>query len=181
MRLNIVQIQPLLWFLLLGSMVAPSGARAQRSSVAEADLKAEFVVRIVRFVEWQADGSGEDFVIGVCNDEEFGEVLARVTEGRTVKSRRISVVNGANKGDLEKAQVVIVPGSSRRRISQNLKTHAPKGVLTIGDSEAFLKAGGMISIVKGRKGKMDVVASMDQLGQSGLKVSSKLLRILSQR
>ena len=96
-----------------------------------------------------------------------------------MKGREITVRFADNAKALTATDVVFVSGANRRRLSGVIVHFSETSILTLGDSEAFLKAGGMISIVVSRSGKIRLGAEREALGKSKLKVSSKLMRILA--
>lgn len=156
-----------------------SGVSNSQAAVSEAEAKAEFIFRIAQFVDWEMQGTDETFVIAVFADVEFAASLTNSLEGRTIKGKEVSVQLIEELAELGRARVVVVPGANRRRIVRFLGSGIPSNVLTLGDSEAFLKAGGMISMLKSRAGRIRLAAHSETLQSSGLRISSKLMRILS--
>ena len=166
----------ILWAWCLVTATCPSLKAAE---VSESEAKAEFVFRIIQFIDWEPNSTSGDFVVGVIGDSDFAKVLERVLVDRKVKGKRISVRLAAKIEDLPTAEVVFVTGSNRRRLRAALGKPAVPARLLLGDSDAFLKEGGMISIVVSRSGKIRLGAGREALENSKLKVSSKLMRILA--
>ncbi|MDA7633050.1 YfiR family protein [bacterium] len=149
------------------------------AEVLESEAKAEFIFRIVQFIDWEEEQKSGEFSIGVIGDADFATVLRRVLVGRKVKGRKITVKFAKNAKELSAAEVVFASGSNRRRLGGVIAGISESSTLTLGDSDAFLKAGGMISMVVSRSGKIRLGAGRKALGKSNLKVSSKLMRILA--
>ena len=169
-------VSVLAFALLVGALF---GVPRIQAAVSEAEAKAELVFRIVQFIDWEIRPADESFVIGVFADSEFEEVLKKSLDGRMIEGRKFSVKVMEESSELAKARVVVALGANRRRISRFFDFGISPAVLTLGDSEAFLKAGGMISMLRSRAGKIRLSARSELLKGSGLKVSSKLMRILT--
>ncbi len=163
---------------LLSLLLLPVGYEA-RGAVSAAEAKAEFVFRIVQFVDWDVKSGDKQFEIAVLEDEGFVRVLSKVVRGREIKGLKISIRRIEESADIGEARVVFVPGTNRRTISNFIKGDLRKDLLTLGESEAFLKAGGMVSIVVSRVGKIRLASHRETLERAGLKISSKLMRILA--
>jgi len=163
-------------FLCLVTFSAPRVISAEAS---ESEAKAEFVFRIIQFIDWEREETSGGLSIGVIGDSDFATILRQVLVGRKVKGREITVKFADNAKELSAADVVFVSGTNRRRLGGVLAGFSEPSILTLGDSDAFLKAGGMISIVVSRSGKIRLGAGRKALGNSKLKVSSKLMRILA--
>lgn len=163
-------------FLCLGSGYVPLVISAE---VSESEAKAEFVFRIVQFIDWKSGEASGEFSIGVIGDPKFATTLRQVLIGRKVEGRPITVNFSDSAKELSAADVVFVSGGNRRRLGGVITNLSKTSILTLGDSDAFLKAGGMISIVVSRSGKIRLGAGREALDGSKLKVSSKLMRILA--
>jgi hypothetical protein len=160
-------------------LITFSAPRVNSAEASESETKAEFVFRIIQFIDWERDENSGGFSIGVIGDSDFATILRQVLVGRKLKGREITVKFADNAKELSAVDVVFVSGANRRRLGGVLAKFSEPSILTLGDSDAFLKAGGMISIIVGRSGKFRLRAGRKTLGDSKLKVSSKLMRILA--
>ena len=166
------------WFGLCSMALLIGEIGSAAGQVSELEAKAEFLFRLARFVDWDPEEAAKPFLIGILGDPSFSKTVQQVVKGRTIAGRPIQVVDASSFGGLKSAQVAFVPGSSRRHLSALMKECPRSGTLVLGESEAFLKAGGMISMVVTRLGKIRLTARSETLEASGLRISSKLLRIL---
>jgi hypothetical protein len=72
---------------------------------------------------------------------------------------------------------LFVASSEKKSLTAILEAVKGSGVLTVADAEGFLDAGGMIHLLLDPDRKICFEISLDVARQSGLEVSSKLLRL----
>jgi hypothetical protein len=157
-------------------------AAAERSRAAddlEYQVKAAFLYNFAKFVEWPPDafeGAGDPVTFCVVGADPFGEVLDTVVEGESLAGRRLTVHRTRDLGELRDCHVVFVPRSERGRQERILDFLRNRSVLTVGEADGFLTGGGMIRFVlEQNKVRFDI--SLEATESSGLKMSSKLLRL----
>lgn len=159
---------------LLAHTGSPPGGAAT-----EAEIKAAMVFNFTRFIEWT--GSKGDaklpVVLGVAGDDSIHDALDELIRaqqaGRAVELRRIGKAT-----DGEACHLVFLGGKWRRRIPE-LAGFVKRGLVTVGDGEDFLDAGGAIGfIVEGNKLRFAV--NLAATNQAGVTVSSRLLRLATE-
>ena len=158
---------------------APLARTAQASL--EYEVKAAFLYNFAKFVEWPDNAfSTEDAPIVFCivGANPFDGALERVISDRTAHGRRILVRETAEPAP-GSCHLVFVAGSEDGRVAQVVQsTQSAQGapVLTVGESEAFNDAGGMIRLVVEEGGvRFDINAAIAE--HAGLKFSSQLLKL----
>jgi YfiR/HmsC-like len=167
-------LAPLLAVVLLA---APGTARAQ-AAAPEYDVKAAFLYNFTKFVEWPADAFHDDrssLRLCVLGEDPFGGSLREIAK-EEVAGRRLSVWRASLMSDPTGCQILFVSQSESKRLPQILAAVRGAPVLTVGDTEGFLEKGGIINFVlQGSKVRFEI--NQDVAEQSGLKISSKLLRL----
>lgn len=145
----------------------------------EYDVKAAFLFNFVKFVEWPAEAfAGERAPVTICvfGEDPFGRVLDAVIQGERVGERALVVERLDSRDDFEACHVLFVSPSERDRMAQVLARVEGEPVLTVGDTEGFLRAGGIVNfILEGTKVRF--VINQGTAERSGLRISSKLLRL----
>ncbi len=146
----------------------------------EYELKAAMYVNLLRLVDWpaakQADPAAP-LVIGVADRAEMARALetlvrsAGASSARKIVVRRIEGAEGA-----ADCASVFVGGRDKKLIERILKGTAGGPVLTVGEDERFLAAGGMVGLVL-QDDKVQIEVNLDTARQAGLEISSRLLRI----
>jgi len=157
---------------------ANSRAASLRGENAEYQLKAAFILNFARYIEWPPTAfasRGQPLVIGIVGKDPFGPNIERIVAGKNIDGHPVVVkrVNTTSPGD---CHVVFIAASEKDRIAELLQPVRGSPVLTIGDTEGFNEAGGIIYLKK----KQDMIRFEINLAAaeaSGLKISSKLLKL----
>ncbi|MES1241291.1 MAG: YfiR family protein [Acidobacteriota bacterium] len=148
----------------------------------EYELKAAFLFNFVKFVEWPADafaGAKSPLTICVYGADPFGASLDGAVRGESLGERGLLVQRPESLDDLRDCQVLFVSRSERARMPEVLARVQGAPVLTVGDTDGFLKAGGVINFVV-EHNKVRFLINQEAAGRSQLKISSKLLRLAVQ-
>lgn len=158
---------------LLLSLTPPLPALGQ---VPEYQLKAEFLERFSQFVEWPEGPSSSDsapFVIGLYGGNPFGSYLAgrRTSQGHPIQIHEISDPAAA-----AACHIVFVTGAARRNLARFLAQVESKPVLTVADTEGFAQKGVIINFYSAEN-RVAFEVNDAAARKSGLKISSKLLRL----
>lgn len=167
----------ILAFLLALAQLSPP-ARAQQA-YREYDVKAAFLYNFVKFVEWPASAFRDDrspIEICVYGTDPFGQSLDGVVKGETVGGRGLAIRRPASFAGFEGCHVLFVAASERARVSEVLAAVGGRPVLTVGDADGFLRAGGMINFVLD-KGRVRFRINEAPAQRVRLTISSKLLRL----
>jgi hypothetical protein len=164
--------------LALGGRV--QAARASQANL-EYEVKAAFLYNFAKFVEWPDNAfavADAPIVFCIVGTNPFDGGLERVISDRTAHGRRILVRENADPTP-EACNLVFVPGAEDARVARVVQTaQAAQGapVLTVGESQAFNDAGGMIRLVVEEGGvRFDINAAIAE--RAGLKFSSQLLKL----
>jgi len=143
----------------------------------EKQVKAAFVVNFIQFVEWP-EGSfqkGDDpIIIAVADPNSLGEALAAV-EGKIVRGHKV-VIQAVNPKSPGRCHVLIAGGLQGATLQEMLKALGTWPCLTIGDSEHFTEAGGIIRFfLEDRKERFEI--NLPAAQRVNLVISSKLLKL----
>ena len=147
-------------------------------SVLEKQVKSAFVVNFVQFIEWPAtafEKADDPVVIGVADSNALGDTLAAAIEGKTVRGRKL-VIKQVTAQSAGGCHVLITGGLDGTDLQTILKAAGGKPCLTIGDSEHFTEAGGVIRFyVEERKERFEI--NVSAANHARLQISSKLLKL----
>lgn len=143
----------------------------------EYDLKAAFLFNFTEFVEWPASAfadSTSPFVIGVLGHDPFGGSLDEIVANESVSGHRVVVTRFRDAADVTSCHILFVP-SSGTPPPRALASLTERGVLTVGETDAFGEAGGAIRffLVENRLRLRINVAAVTR---ANLTISSMLLR-----
>jgi hypothetical protein len=152
---------------------------AGNPSDAEYRLKAACLFNFAKFVEWPPTSLPADtspLVIGVLGDNPFGTSLEQVITGRAVNGHPVQLRYAHKPEELAGSHLVFVSRAAQVAQPGLIKDLAGKNVLTVGDGDGFLRAGGMIQfVVVENRVRFAIAETTAQ--QAGLKINSQLLSL----
>jgi hypothetical protein len=160
---------------LLGGCL-PQFAAAADSSL-EYQVKAAFLLNFTKFIEWPPSAfvsSEAPLQICILGNDPFGRALDAVVQGETVNGHRLAVRRITDPPAAQTCQVLFV-GAELKGVRQ-LLMDLPRGIVTVGEGDRFLREGGMIALVlDNRRVRFDIDQTAAANGD--LKLSSKLLSV----
>jgi uncharacterized protein DUF4154 len=165
----------LLTGLLLGGAF-PAPVRAQESL--ENDVKAAFLYNFTKFVEWPAspERTAEPFRLCVIADADFARAVDRTIDGEAVEGRKLERMEPRSPDEARRCAILYVGHRNLEQAAPLLASVRQMPVLTVGDDPHFVGQGGAIEFVlENNRVRFDVNTLAAE--RSGLKVSSKLLRV----
>ncbi len=137
----------------------------------EYQVKAAFLFNFLKFVEWPAAGDGP-WVIGILGRDPFGGALDRTVQGKMVNGRAVEVRRYARPNDVKDCHVLFIS----RGDFEHMGAPMQPGLLTVGESPGFLKAGGAINFyLEDNRVHFEIRPEVARF--SGLHVSAQLLKL----
>lgn len=162
------------WPLLAAGLLCVHAAAQQAS---EYDLKAAYLLNFTKFVEWPAEAfpdRGSPLAICLLGDDPFGPTLDQIVAGETVNGRSL-VVRRLQHAPQPKACQVLYVRESGKEVAGILTQTGP-GVLTVGEGDSFIRAGGMIAfVIDDRRVRFDIAQTA--AARARLRVSSRLMNV----
>lgn len=159
-------------------MLGPALPRASAAAPSETQLKAVFLFNFVQFTEWPAEAFADErspFVVGVLGHDPFGALLEQAIAGEAPAGRSLVVERYSRVEEIGRCHVLFVSGSEAPRMAELLSALRGRPILTVGDAENFLGAGGMIRFVTAQN-RVRFHINDRAARESHLALSSKLLR-----
>jgi hypothetical protein len=160
-RLLLLALAPALGF-------APASARAQ---VSEAAVKAAFIPKIARYVDWPARtvAPGAPLQICIVGNDPFGRLIDEAVTGQSQGDHAMLVRRGDS---IDRCQIAFLGGNAAPRAMAILKG---RPVLTVTDSRDGPTRGMIHFALKG--GRVSFHIDDAQAAQSGITISARLLAI----
>ena len=165
-----------LLLLVLGSLLAPNGRLRAQSP--EHQIKAVFLLNFAHFVEWPPQAFPDDstpLIIGVIGSDPFGETLEDAIQGELAHGRPLTVRRYRRIAEVDTCHILFFPSSERPRWSGLRADLHARAILTVGESDGFARAGGMIEFVRDHN-RIRLRINRGAAQAAGLQLSSKLLR-----
>ena len=141
-------------------------------------VKAAFLYRIAKFVEWPAESfvdTHAPFTIGILGEKPLDVALNAISD-KNVKGREVVIKRSARIEDLQGCHIIFICASKRKYPAQIFDNLKGLHVLTVGEVKNFAQVGGIINFVTvGNKIRMEI--NVDAARKAGLKISSMLLGV----
>lgn len=159
--------------MLLASLSAGSAAQ-----VPEYHLKAEFLERFSRFIEWPTAGVSEPASFVICSyaANPFGTYTEEMAGTRRVKGRPIEFRTLTQLEGAAECQILFLPITQNAQLAAILARTAGKPILTVAESEGAAERGFLVNFYSSEENlRFEINDSASR--RSGLKISSKLLKL----
>jgi len=148
-------------------------------SAREYEVKAAFLYNFTQFTTWPPYvlGSADTpFVVALIGDDPFNGALERVFGGKTVNGRPVVVKHFASPDEMGPCQVLFVPGAQDDSLSALFQKLGNSAVLTVGESDKFIGAGGGIRFFI-EENRMRFEIDLTATDAARLKLSAKLIKL----
>lgn len=142
----------------------------------EREVQAAFLYRLLFFVDWPqeaAEVKDEPVRVGILGEDPFGDALLPMTT-RRLDDRPITVEHVQALDGLGRFDLLYVSDSEVDRFQEILAQVDGAPVLTVGDSKAFMDAGGVLRFTSS-KGRVSLEISRSAARVQDLRLSSSLL------
>lgn len=168
----------LFMILTLYSISAAALNKAEKAKHSEYKVKAAYLYNFAKFVEWPAEVLADPSLpLSICvyGKDPFGSALDTIKD-KTVKGRKLVIERYSGINDLKECQITFISPSEKNNLAVILKKIKDMHMLTVSDMEGFADRGGMINLNK-KENKIRLEINLEAAQQSGLKISSKLLKL----
>jgi YfiR/HmsC-like len=159
-------------------------AWSQSDEPTEYQLKAAFLFKFAKFVDWPESSFSSPqspFVVCVIGKDPFGPSLDESLRGKTIEDRNVEVARFPNVGAINSAtaqacKISFVSASEQQHLREVIASFQKANTLLIGDAVGFAASGGAIEFVL-EDGRIRFAINVDAVDRAGLKVNSRLLAL----
>jgi len=144
----------------------------------ENDLKAVFLFNFTQFVEWPPTTFSDPtapFIIGVLGEDPFGQTLDDIVANESIKNRKIVVQRYRDVREVRECRILFISQSESARLGPILGALHGKNILTVGETDGFSSAGGIIRFLIVQN-KLRLRINVESAAAAQLTISSKRLR-----
>ncbi|HWF19874.1 MAG TPA: YfiR family protein [Verrucomicrobiae bacterium] len=169
--------------ILSGLLLAGFAAYADESAPSEYQVKAAFLYNFAKFVKWPESAfaqTNSPIKIGILGEDPFGGNLDLAIKGKTINGHPLSVIELSSPDEMKNFQIIFVCRKPKRNLVATLAHLNNASVLTVSETDDFLKAGGMIKFVM-ENARVRFEINDSAATRSGLTISSKLLNVARKR
>ncbi|MFZ0639613.1 MAG: YfiR family protein [Candidatus Acidiferrales bacterium] len=148
-----------------------------QSKADEYRLKAAFLFHFTQLVDWPPDAFGNDsdpVTLCTVGEDPFHGDLDAAVVGKTMGARPLRVRHFKQPEDIQGCQLLFVGNRDSARTSALLAGLKDSPVLTVGETDDFVKEGGMIGFfIENDKIRFDI--NLQSAEHAKLRISSRLL------
>jgi hypothetical protein len=164
------------------SLVAPRAVWAAPPAKAPAqhEVKAEFIERFPRFVEWPASAfpsPSSAFVVCIWGQGPLSSRLEEVVTRGPIQARPVRVLRVGQRESIHPCHILYVAKLERAVVRGIAASTRGKPILSIGDEPGHAEDGMLINLVVDHEGFVRFEINLDVARVSGLKISAKLMRL----
>jgi hypothetical protein len=158
-------------------------AFAAEPEAEEYQVKGAFLLNFIKFVDWPPQvfkGPVDPIAICILGQNPFGPELDRAVRKTVVGNRTVRVRQVFDGQQASQCQIVFIGATERKRWRGWIEALRGRSVLTAGESEGFLAAGGVINFkLEGDRVRIEI--STEAADRAGLHISAKLLNLAQLR
>lgn len=149
------------------------------ADVPEYDLKAVYLERFTRFVEWPKESSMDDankpFVVGVIGKNPFGSRIKEIFTKLKIKKKNIDVRYVSRMEDIDGCHLLFITGKTKQKLFEIVDYTKDKPILTVSDTNGYAKKGVYINFyIENKKLRFEI--NQTAVMQSRLRVSYMLMQ-----
>ena len=158
-------------------LLVPAVVSAQQM---EYSIKAEYLERFTRFIEWPADSPASDpkvpFRICVIGKNPFGDYLRNMGEEVRIRGKHVDILEIQNLQRISSCELLFIPASEKFRLQSILEQTDGKAILTVSDSPGFAQMGVLINLYFSDS-RIRFEINPDAVKRSGFRFSSLLMAL----
>jgi YfiR/HmsC-like len=148
-------------------------------TLGEDQIKAGFLYNFTRFVTWPDNAfatATSPLSICIVGDTPLTDPLTKVAAGKVVDGRAVSVMRMKVVDDLRGCNLLFISSQEERYAVRILDSVKGRNVLTVGEDQGVLRAGGIIIFfIEQNRVKLEI--NLDAAARTGLKISAKLIAV----
>ena len=145
----------------------------------EYQVKAAVLYKFVRYVEWSQDvlpDTLDTITIGVLGESPIVDALRASVEGKEIGGYKVAIRHFGGLEDLDFSHMLFIGRSEKQHLKKALRRLQGWNTLTVGDTEGFAEAGGMVNLVI-VENRVGFEINLEAAEKAKLRISSHLLRL----
>ncbi len=158
------------------SFLLPHTSKAQAD---ELTLKAVFLERFTRFIEWEKQSETNEFnIVIIGSDEKIAHQLKKVYRNRNIQNKTVRVTQIKHLDDLKNlsCDILFVSENMSKELEEITQYSFSKSILTIADTKNFATKGVIINFYI-KNNSIQFKINTDAAKKSNLQISYHLLKM----
>lgn len=151
-----------------------AASATQAQSRDERAVRAAYVYNLIKYVDCPA--AQKDLTIAFAGDEAANDVILHLLDGRTGNGQTIHAVRWSPAVEPQRCSVLYIADTREAEVHRYLEQAQGRGVLTIGETEAFAQAGGMVGLVN-TGDHIRIEVNLEAVQAAGIHISSRVLEL----
>jgi len=147
-----------------------------QKEASEYDLKAAYICNITKFIYWNSNVTGDEFIIGVLEPAAIYRSLTEITKTKTVNEKKIVIRKYAKLEEIDHCHILFIPENSSISLKKILAKAQSKNILTISEQQGYGSLGSAINFVT-INDKLKFEVNLKTLESIGLKASAQFLKL----
>lgn len=161
-------------------LLVPAGLSVQAQRYNEYEVKAAFLERFTRFVEWPdsnlMNNVDKPFIIGILGENPFNSILEKTYAKQKIKNKKVEIRYISELKEIDDCNILYISRSALKRIDQIISYVKKIPILTVGDDKRFSGKGVQITLfVENNHVYFEI--DKDAVNLSGLYMNSLLLKM----
>jgi len=145
----------------------------------EAEVKAAYLERFTRFIEWPIDTNSIDtshtFILGIVGENPFGATLDKLYSTQTIKHKSVKIMYISDLEGIDDCDMLYVSRSVGKELPALFARIKGLAILTVGDTEGYAARGIAINLyTDGKRIRYEI--NEEALRSAHLTVSYLLLK-----
>ena len=126
-----------------------SVSSASETPIEEDTLKAVYIEKFTRFVEWpkesEIDDTSKPFVIGIIGESPFEPALKEIFSSRKIRDKNVVVRRISGMDRIADCHLLFISNISKEKLQKVLSAIKGRPILTVSDTEGFARSGVFIN------------------------------------
>ena len=165
---------------ILSIFLMPLCLFAQTAKFNEYEVKAAFLEKFTRFIEWPKEVHLEDlnkpFIIAVIGENPFSSILNNMYAKLKIKNKKVEIRYISTVEEITDCNILFISESEKARIKHIISHTEKKPILTISDEKNFSKKGILITLYV-KSSHISFEVNSNAVHNAGLYMSSLLLNL----
>lgn len=137
----------------------------------ERAVRAAYVFNLTRYVEWPDEK--KQLTIGVLAERDTSEFLQKILDGKSADSRSLRVMLFPADNEWQDCNILYIDDTQAKNLPSMLNKLGTSKVLTVGESAAFVRDGGMVALVRSGD-KIQMQLNLEAAQRSGIRLNPRL-------
>ena len=140
-----------------------------------------FMYNFSKYIEWPAETSQGEFVIGIIGPEELVKEVENMANIKSTEGRKFVVKQISSPAEADQLHILLISSKDDQHIPAAVARYEGSPTLVVSQSDNALAMGSCVNFLVNAQGKMQYELNEDRIKGKGLKIASSLLSLATNR